>query len=136
MSCIRKIQLGENNRATLDFFAYSCGFFVQDICLASFVFSSVFVLQCKAMSCRGVLHLSCSKKPFVVHLSCSARQCRAGCLAFVLQFRKENIMSNNLTFRLDSETERMLNELVTYYLGVGTLGGTNKLSVEEEKALN
>lgn len=45
-------------------------------------------------------------------------------------------MSNNLTFRLDSETERMLNELVTYYLGVGTLGGTNKLSVEEEKALN
>lgn len=33
-------------------------------------------------------------------------------------------MSNNLTFRLDSETERMLNELVTYYLGDGTLGGT------------
>ena len=25
-------------------------------------------------------------------------------------------MSNNLTFRLDSETERMLNELVNYWI--------------------
>ena len=45
-------------------------------------------------------------------------------------------MSNNLTFRLDSETERMLNELVTYYLGVGTLGGTNKSSVVKEAIRN
>ena len=126
MSCIRKIQLGENKRATLDFFRIFLRFF-----------------SCKTF----VLHHSF----FLRFLSCSARQCRAEvsciclavqgnvvqrCLAFVLQFRKENIMSNNLTFRLDSETERMLNELVTYYLGVGTLGGTNKLSVEEEKALN
>ena len=36
-------------------------------------FFSVFVLQCKTMSCRSVLHLSCSKKSFVVHLSCSKK---------------------------------------------------------------